>query len=235
MIKEMFYCYKISNINNNKVYIGITNDYKKRWREHRCAAKSKDTYLYRAVRKYSFNTFYMEILETASTWNEICIIEENIIKSYNSTNPSKGYNLSAGGEGAYGIKRTPQQIARQKKDASKWAQDNLEYLRNMALIQMSDPKNREISRQGAYKQWELMSEKELVERKERLSQEAKDRWANDDKYKNKLLKKISKPIIANGKKYPSASAGARDYKISPNTMAARCHSNKEKWKNYCFC
>lgn len=54
---------------------------------------------------------------------------------------------------------------------------------------MSDPKNREISRQGAYKQWSLMSEKELFERQERLSQEAKDRWANDEEYKNKLLKR----------------------------------------------
>lgn len=231
----MFYCYKIFNTNNNKVYIGITNDCKKRWKEHRCASKHKDTYLYRAVRKYSFNTFYMEILETASTWDEICIIEINMIKSYDSTNPLKGYNLLTGGEGMQGVKRSPELVEASKKAASKWAQNNLEYLRSISLIQMSDPKNKEISRQGAHKQWKLMSEKELIERKERLSQEAKDRWANDDDYKNKLLKKISKPIIANGKKYPSASAGARDYGIHPGTMAARCHNNKEKWKNYCFC
>ena len=230
----MFYCYKIFNTNNDKVYIGITNDYKKRWREHRCASKSKDTYLYRAIRKYSLNTFQMEILKTALTWDEICSIEIDMIKNYDSTNPLKGYNLSTGGEGAQGIKRSLESVKASSKAASKWAQNNLEYLRNIALIQMSDPKNKEISRQGANKQWKLMSEKELIERKERLSEEAKDRWANDDKYKNKLLKKISKPIIANGKKYPSASAGARDYEIAPNTMAARCHSNKEKWKNYYF-
>ena len=230
----MFYCYKISNTNNNKIYIGITNDYKKRWREHKCASKNKDTYLYRAIRKYSLNTFYMEILKTAKTWDEICNIEINTIKQYDSTNPLKGYNLSIGGEGVQGVKKSYEQIKAQKKEASKWSQNNLEYLRNTALVQMSDPKNREISRQGAYKQWSLMSEKELFERQERLSQEAKDRWANDEEYKNKLLKKISKPIIANGKKYPSASAAARKYKIAPSTMALRCHSNKEKWKNYYF-
>jgi len=29
------YVYKISNSINNKIYIGITNDYKRRWREHK--------------------------------------------------------------------------------------------------------------------------------------------------------------------------------------------------------
>ena len=231
---DKFYCYKISNTNNNKVYIGISKDYKKRWREHKCASKTKDTFLYRAIRKYSLNTFYIEILETASTWDEICIIEINMIKDHDSTNPLKGYNLSTGGEGMQGVKRSVELVEASKKASSEWSQANIEYLRKTSLVQMSNPKNIEISRQGAYKQWELMSEKEFIKRQNRLSREAKDRWANDDEYRNKLLKKISKPITANGKKYPSASAGARDHGISPNTMSARCYSDKERWKNYSF-
>ena len=58
---------------------------------------------------------------------QICIIEINMIKSYDSTNPLKGYNLLTGGEGMQGVKRSPELVEASKKAASKWAQNNLEY------------------------------------------------------------------------------------------------------------
>ena len=229
-----FYCYKISNIINDKIYIGITTDYKKRWREHRCASKTSEKPLYRAMRKYSFDNFKMEIICEKNSWNEIAEFEIRMIKKHNLTNMEKGYNLSLGGEGAFGVKRTSEQVEAQKICASKWSNANIEFLRKSSLDQMADPKNVELSRSGAYKQWEEMSKQELIERKNRLSKEARERWANDTNYKNKLLKKISKPIIANGIKYPSASEGARKNGIAPNTMSARCKSPKQKWANYSF-
>ena len=229
-----FYCYKISNIINDKIYIGITTDYKKRWREHRCSSKKSEKPLYRAMRKYSFDNFKMEIICIKNSWNDIAVIETKMIKKYDSANMKKGYNLSLGGEGAFGVKRTPEQVEAQKICISKWANENKKFLRENTLKQMSNPENVELSRAGAYKQWEEMSKQELIERKNRLSKESRDRWANDTNYKNKLLKKISKPIIANGIKYPSASEGARKNNIAPNTMSARCKSTKQKWAGYCF-
>ena len=186
------------------------------------------------MRKYSFDNFKMEIVCEKNSWNEIAEFETRMIKKYNSTNMKKGYNLSLGGEGAFGVKRTSEQVEAQKICASKWSNANIEFLRKSSLDQMADPKNVELSRSGAYKQWEEMSKQELIERKNRLSKEARERWANDTNYKNKLLKKISKPIIANGIKYPSASEGARKNGIAPNTMSARCKSPKQKWANYSF-
>ena len=60
--------YKITNLCNNKSYIGQSVDIEKRWGEHRRAVnyKNEHTYnypLYRAMRKYGIHNFLFEIVE----------------------------------------------------------------------------------------------------------------------------------------------------------------------------
>ena len=81
--------YKITNLVNEKVYIGQAQDIEKRWREHKCSSKSNNQILYRAIRKYGLENFSFEILEEckAEQLNE----KENYwIKYFNSQN--EGYN-----------------------------------------------------------------------------------------------------------------------------------------------
>lgn len=61
------YVYKITNRINNKVYIGITNNYETRWRLHKQTSVNErhaeyDKVLYRAFRKYSLDNFEFKIL-----------------------------------------------------------------------------------------------------------------------------------------------------------------------------
>ena len=49
--------YKITNLVNEKVYIGQAQDIEKRWREHKCSSKSNNQILYRAIRKYGLENF----------------------------------------------------------------------------------------------------------------------------------------------------------------------------------
>lgn len=92
MIKAI---YRITNLINNKVYIGQTVHPNKRWQEHQQRAKTHyDNYpIHLAIDKYGVENFSFEILE----WTEDYDNEEaRLINEYNSISPN-GYNLIEGG------------------------------------------------------------------------------------------------------------------------------------------
>lgn len=91
------FIYIIKNTVNSKVYIGQTRtSVEQRWREHLRHAQYGDQVINRAMKKYGIDKFYIETLE-------ICNIklldyrEMYYIDLYDSTNKSKGYNVSIGG------------------------------------------------------------------------------------------------------------------------------------------
>lgn len=93
----MGYIYKITNLLNNKIYIGQTIfTVEKRWDQHKTASLIGETKLYRAMRKYGIENFSIETLEKCE--NEL-LSEKEIkwIKFYNSY--LNGYNMTLGGEG----------------------------------------------------------------------------------------------------------------------------------------
>lgn len=97
--------YKATNKINNKVYIGITTKtLEHRMKIHLRDSKNKDTYFYRAIRKYGFDNFTWEIIDTASTVKELEEKEKYYISIYNSfDNKELGYNTQSGGHNLYKI------------------------------------------------------------------------------------------------------------------------------------
>lgn len=89
------YVYKISNNINNKIYIGITNDYQRRWREHK-NNHNKNSIIAKAIQKYGENNFTFEILYSGLSIEDANNKEIELIKKYNSLIPN-GYNISSGG------------------------------------------------------------------------------------------------------------------------------------------
>lgn len=96
------YIYKVTNIINNKIYIGQV--YNKtiydRFNRH-CDSASSDSnsYLGRAIHKYGKENFIVECIEECFSVQELNEREKYWIKYYNSTDRKIGYNLTAGGEG----------------------------------------------------------------------------------------------------------------------------------------
>lgn len=91
------FIYIIKNTINNKVYIGQTKtSINQRWKEHIRHAKNGNQIINRAMNKYGSDKFYIEILETCDI-NDIDNREIYYIEKYDSTNKSKGYNVSIGG------------------------------------------------------------------------------------------------------------------------------------------
>ena len=90
----MFCVYKITNLINGKIYIGITKrNPKVRFNEH---FVNKKELLFRAKEKYGKENFTLEIIEKDLSEEEIDEKERYYIKFYNSLVPN-GYNLSVGG------------------------------------------------------------------------------------------------------------------------------------------
>ncbi len=89
--------YKIENLVNKKVYIGQSVDLQTRFQSHaNCSRRNLDTHLYRAIKKYGWESFSISILEE-------CLVEElddkerYYIAFYASIDPEKGYNKESGG------------------------------------------------------------------------------------------------------------------------------------------
>ena len=89
--------YIIKNQINDKVYIGQTIQTPiRRWQAHLSDSKDKNTHLYRAMRSYGVENFYMEILEDGIPTSQLSDREIYYINKYNSY--YEGYNSTLGGE-----------------------------------------------------------------------------------------------------------------------------------------
>ena len=104
----MGYIYKITNLINNKVYIGQTfRSIEVRWQEHLRHGFNTNNFeynrhLYKSMRKYGKDSFVIEVIEQCD--NHLMNDREKFwINFYNSTNENFGYNLTFGGEGTLHI------------------------------------------------------------------------------------------------------------------------------------
>jgi hypothetical protein len=104
----MGYIYKITNILNNKCYIGETiQQPKRRWSSHKSAIKRNGgcRALKLAINKYGIENFTFEVLTVCLDKDRLAY-EKIYIKEYNSIVPN-GYNILAGGqEGMLGFKHS---------------------------------------------------------------------------------------------------------------------------------
>lgn len=100
------FIYIIRNTVNSKVYIGQTKvSVETRWKEHLRHARYGDQIINRAIRKYGIDKFYVETLEICSL-DVIDCREIYYIDLYDSTNKSKGYNVSIGGKTPKFLRKT---------------------------------------------------------------------------------------------------------------------------------
>jgi len=108
------YCYLITNLITNKVYVGVTHkNIDKRFAEHVGVSKCKDATklcsLQNSIKKYGKENFKIELLESFNDMKTAYVAEKEYIKKYNSYNC--GYNESFGGDcGPCNFKRNLQLI-----------------------------------------------------------------------------------------------------------------------------
>lgn len=86
--------YKITNLINNKIYIGQSTNIEYRWEDHKFYSRNSHTALQAAFKKYGISNFSFEVIEECS---KEYLDEREIywIKFYDSY--KNGYNLTKGG------------------------------------------------------------------------------------------------------------------------------------------
>lgn len=87
------YIYKITNILDNKCYIGQTNNCDRRFSEHKCLKYESSPKLRNAMLKHGVDNFRFEVIGGGENYNDL---EKYYIKLYDSIN--HGYNITEGGE-----------------------------------------------------------------------------------------------------------------------------------------
>ena len=85
--------YKIENKINHKIYIGQSNNPKRRFKEHINREEKYNSLIHKAIKKYGEENFTFEIIGWYENWEEM---EQYYIEYYKSKIPY-GYNIEDGG------------------------------------------------------------------------------------------------------------------------------------------
>ena len=211
--KGLFKGYLITNKITKKQYIGITSkSVKHRWAVHKMDSKhTKSGYknhLHNSMIKYGVENFEIKSITKADSWEEICQWEIQAIKEYGTKTPG-GYNLTDGGEGCYGIKRT--ESTKRKMSESRKA-----YYKN--------PKRRE--EQGI--RVKKRSEDPIFRKRQEIR--SKKLW-NDDAYREKTIRK-NKERWENPKMREKHKKGIRKATTeNPEWMKRNAEKNREMAKD----
>lgn len=94
------FLYVVTNLINGKQYVGIAQDFQRRWREHRSGHGSK--LVYQAIKKYDIKNLDFKVI-CKGTEAYVKEMEVRAIRMLN-TMAHSGYNLTEGGEGSTGWK-----------------------------------------------------------------------------------------------------------------------------------
>tara|TARA_R110002020_G_scaffold307293_1_gene523139 strand:- start:83 stop:868 length:786 start_codon:yes stop_codon:yes gene_type:complete len=203
----LMYCYLLTNTNNNKSYVGITNNPKRRWTDHRWSVNDKvcgNNPLYRSIAKNGSDAFDIKILSTNKTREGISLDEIKYIKEYNTFiyPDRKGYNLTKGGENGFESRPLSAEACKKISIANK--EQNL--VKHLSKFHKENP---DFARENAFTQWK--------DPKFRKARTGKNHWA-------------SKAVVIFGIEYESIQAAANAHDKTEGFV--KYHACPNQWNNW---
>lgn len=119
--------YKITNLINNKIYIGKS-------KYNKCDYYGSGVLIKKAINKYGINNFKKEIVEDCNNNDELNKKERFWINKFNSIVPN-GYNIAFGGEGGDNFTNNPnkEKIKEKISNILKTDKNPVHYIKNKKL------------------------------------------------------------------------------------------------------
>lgn len=209
MSKSNTYCVYMHTSPNGKKYIGITQQSpSKRWQSGNGYRRNR--HFWGAIKKYGWDNFEHSIIKENISKQEACDLERSLISFYETTDDTKGYNISTGGEsGGIGTRRTEEQREKFAKNA------------------------RELWKDAKYREKTLKARQGYVcteEHRSNLSQALKGHGVSE-KTKNRISKalKQSKLFHQNRKTWNKGKHYTNEQKLKfASTWAPKTEETKEK-------
>lgn len=182
----LYVVYLITNLINNKKYVGQTQQGReeRRWQEHSIFCINENKPLYNAIKKYGAENFEFKVIETDIPEELIDELEKYYIKYYNTFYLNgQGYNMTEGGQGVHGYVHTDETKQRIKKStAIAWQRIKEEEPERYAQFCL----NRSLALKGKPKS---------VECREKLSKLASQRTGEKNSFFGKHFSEESKELL----------------------------------------
>lgn len=132
--------YQITNLVNGKRYIGLSNNIKRRFMEHKTPKNfcSKNNVLYKSIRKYGLSNFYFEVLEEVEN---IESLPQREVFWIDKLKPE--YNMNDGGLGNCGFTVSKETKSKLKSiGKSQWLSKSSEEKNFIISNNLKGPRNK---------------------------------------------------------------------------------------------
>lgn len=140
--------YKATNTKNGKAYIGFSSNFQSRLTAHKNkAARGDCQYLHNAINKWGWDAFEWQVLyESKDSEHCLRVMEPKLIEEHNTFWENGGYNLTKGGEGTLGSKRSEEskKLISEKAKQRKLTPERLAILRENAQKMRGVPRPKDI-------------------------------------------------------------------------------------------
>ena len=99
MEERNYSIYFITNLKDNKLYVGISNNPERRWTAHKAHSREDkpNQFIHKAIKKHGIDSFSFDISESGLTRLEAINKELRLIELYNCRDDRFGYNQMRGG------------------------------------------------------------------------------------------------------------------------------------------
>lgn len=224
MDEKKWCVYRHTNNVNGKVYIGITGDVpERRWA--RGLRYSQNEHFTAAIKKYGWDGFEHEVLETGLTQEEASKKEIELIASYRACDRRYGYNKALGGVGRLSVSDT----TREKMRESHMGEKNHNY---------GKPKPEETKqklRESNLKHWAEQPRKRGYNRPEEVCQKMRvsrtgrsTAWRgghHSEETIEKIRKANSKPVLCleTNTVYQSARVASKELGVQYSSISQVCN------------
>ena len=204
------YIYIITNMVNNKIYIGQTiTTIEQRFKEH-CRPSKNSTLIDKAINKYGKENFKVEFLCETNSLDELNKLEIFYIKEYNAMDRNVGYNLCIGGNNTKGY--------RHRKDSRE----------KMSKFRMGIFAGNKNPFYGKHHSDETKKKLSDLHKGKKLSEEHKAHLRMTSP------NKVSVICTTTGESFESVSDAARKYNIEVTHISRVCKGKRKSCKGYTF-